>query len=116
MDKVLLIENLCKEYLKNFKDGVADALLNGNMADEYSDGYKHGYDFGITIYCQRMEEEQETGRQLLTNELKELVDDLYWDFDRMSSSGQETLDKIADILAIPSPTELKQKNKKEVTK
>ena len=33
-------------------------------------------------------------------ELKELVDDLYWDYDRMSSSGQETLDKIADILGI----------------
>ena len=45
-----------KEYLKNFKDGVADALLNGNMAEEYSDGYKQGYDFGITIYG-RMEEQ-----------------------------------------------------------
>ena len=31
-----------KEYLKNFKDGVADALLRGYMADEYSDGYKQG--------------------------------------------------------------------------
>jgi len=46
-----------KEYLKNFKDGVADALLNGNMAEEYSDGYKQGYDFGITIYG-RMEEQR----------------------------------------------------------
>tara|TARA_B100000579_G_C22576972_1_gene731623 strand:+ start:653 stop:829 length:177 start_codon:yes stop_codon:yes gene_type:complete len=45
-----------KEYLKNFKDGVADALLRGNMADDYSDGYKQGYDFGITIYG-RMEEQ-----------------------------------------------------------
>ena len=43
-----------KEYLKNFEDGVADALLRGYMADEYSDGYKQGYDFGITIY-ERME-------------------------------------------------------------
>ena len=45
-----------KEYLKNFKDGVADALLNGNMAEEYSDGYKQGYDFGLTMY-QRLSEE-----------------------------------------------------------
>ena len=45
-----------KEYLKNFKDGVADALLKGNMAEEYSDGYKKGYDFGLTMY-QRLSEE-----------------------------------------------------------
>ena len=45
-----------KEYLKNFKDGVADALLKGNMAEEYSDGYKQGYDFGLTMY-QRLSEE-----------------------------------------------------------
>tara|TARA_R100001082_G_scaffold111026_1_gene92957 strand:+ start:1196 stop:1342 length:147 start_codon:yes stop_codon:yes gene_type:complete len=29
-----------------------------------------------------------------------LVNDLYWDYDRMSSSGQETLDKILDLLNI----------------
>jgi len=43
-------------FLQNFKDGVADALLNGNMAEEYSDGYKQGYDFGLTMY-QRLSEE-----------------------------------------------------------
>tara|TARA_R100000426_G_scaffold52883_1_gene38270 strand:- start:79 stop:447 length:369 start_codon:yes stop_codon:yes gene_type:complete len=31
-------------------------------------------------------------------ELRELVGDLYWEWDRMSSSGQETLEKIADLL------------------
>ena len=25
-----------------------------------------------------------------------LVDDLYWEYDRMSSSGQQTLDKLAE--------------------
>ena len=35
-------------------------------------------------------------------ELKDLVDDLYWDYDRMSSSGQETLNKIAGILELPT--------------
>ena len=28
--------------------------------------------------------------------LQKLVDDLYWEYDRMSRSGQETLDKLAD--------------------
>ena len=36
--------------MKNFKNGVADALLYGNMTNKYGDGYKAGYDFGITIY------------------------------------------------------------------
>jgi hypothetical protein len=31
-------------------------------------------------------------------ELIKLVGDLYWDWERMSSSGQETLEKIADLL------------------
>lgn len=33
--------------------------------------------------------------------LYELVADLFWDYDRMSSSGQKTLDKIGDLLKIP---------------
>ena len=34
------------------------------------------------------------------DELTELICDLYWEYDRMSSSGQETLDKMADILGV----------------
>ena len=34
-----------------------------------------------------------------------LVVDLYWDYDRMSSSGQETLDKLAKVLNIPTEEE-----------
>ena len=37
-----------------------------------------------------------------------LVNDLYWDYDRMSSSGQETLDKISDLLGIKEETENKE--------
>ena len=33
-----------------------------------------------------------------------LVNDLYWDYDRMSSSGQETLNKIFDLLSIKKTT------------
>ena len=38
--------------------------------------------------------------------LKNLVDDLYWEFDRMSSSGQKTLDEIAKIVGVPTDSEM----------
>ena len=31
-----------------------------------------------------------------------LVDDLYWEYDRLSSSGQETLDELAKVLGLPT--------------
>ena len=40
--------------------------------------------------------------ELNYEQLKESVNDLYWEYDRMSSSGQETLDKMADILKLPN--------------
>ena len=30
--------------------------------------------------------------------MRNLVDDMYWEYDRMSSSGTETLDKLANTL------------------
>ena len=30
--------------------------------------------------------------------IQRLVDDLYWEYDRMSSSGQKTLDKLGDFV------------------
>jgi len=41
---------------------------------------------------------------VLKEKLPELVNDLFWDYQRMSSSGQETLDKIADVIGIPKET------------
>ena len=32
--------------------------------------------------------------------VKKLVSDLYFDYDRLTSSGQETFDKIADLLGV----------------
>lgn len=45
--------------LDAFKDGVADALLDGYKCDwhESMHFYKSGYDFGITLYTQ-MEDEK----------------------------------------------------------
>ena len=52
---------MTEEYLKAFKDGVTDALLQGTMSDHRPDGYKQGYDFGISIYCEmnKLDEEEE---------------------------------------------------------
>ena len=41
--------------------------------------------------------------------LKELIADMYWEYDRMSSSGQETLDKIAKKIGVETNQELDQR-------
>ncbi len=38
--------------------------------------------------------------------LQQLVIDLYWDFDRLSSSGQETLEKLAKMVGVPTEEEM----------
>jgi TRAP-type C4-dicarboxylate transport system substrate-binding protein len=48
------------------------------------------------------------------NQLRELVDQMYWDWDRMSSSGQETLDKIADKLGLETSKELETRVEKQI--
>ena len=37
--------------------------------------------------------------------IKRLVDNLFFDYDRLSSSGQETLNKLSDLLGIEYPTD-----------
>ena len=37
------------------------------------------------------------------------VSDLYWEYDRMSSSGQETLDKLATLYGIETNTQLEER-------
>ena len=34
------------------------------------------------------------------NQIIEAIDDLFWDYDRMSSSGKETLDKLAGLVGL----------------
>ena len=49
----------------------------------------------------------------LINEKKNMtqkcVTDLYWEYDRMSSSGQETLDKLATLYGIETDQELEER-------
>ncbi len=33
-----------------------------------------------------------------------LIEDLYWEYDRMSSSGKETLDELSDLLDMKEAT------------
>jgi hypothetical protein len=35
------------------------------------------------------------------------ISDLYWDYDRLSSSGQETLDKLAKLHGVATEEEVK---------
>ena len=42
------------------------------------------------------------------DQLKIWVDQMYWDFDRMSRSGQDTLDKIATKLGLPTEEDMNQ--------
>ena len=42
--------------------------------------------------------------------LQELVDQMYWDWDRLSRSGQDTLDKIADLVGVVEIDPMNLKN------
>ena len=45
---------------------------------------------------QFLEKIEENRKKMST--IQKLVDDLYWEYNRMSSSGQETLDKLGDFV------------------
>ena len=46
------------ECFSNFKDGVSDGVLIGVKSDSnHNHYYKLGYDFGITLYCELNNEE-----------------------------------------------------------
>ena len=48
------------------------------------------------------------------DQLKEWVDQMYWDFDRLSSSGQETLDKIAEKLGMETNADVESRINKNI--
>ena len=43
------------------------------------------------------------------NLTQKYVSDLYWEYDRMSSSGQETLDKLATLYGIETDAQLEER-------
>ena len=44
--------------------------------------------------------------------IQKLVTDLYWDFDRLTSSGQETLEKLATLVGVATEKECEELAKK----
>ena len=38
--------------------------------------------------------------------IQEAVSDLYWELDRMSTSGQETLNKLAKLVGVPDEKQM----------
>jgi len=46
------------------------------------------------------------------NITKSLISDLYWEYDRMSSSGQFTLDKLAKLYGIETNAQLEERMSK----
>ena len=44
-----------------------------------------------------------------SEKIQQLVTDLYWEFDRMTSSGQETLDKLCKVLNIETDAEFTER-------
>ena len=43
------------------------------------------------------------------NAIREYVTDLYWEYDRMSSSGQITLDSLAKLYGVETNQQLEQR-------
>ena len=52
----------------------------------------------------------ENARELmkLKNELPKLIVDLYWEYDRMTSCGQKSLDKLARLNGVPTEREIQK--------
>ena len=69
------------EYLKNFKDGVADALVRGvsNLEADWGKGYKKGYDFGMTVFSEQMEQEEPHEKVDILADKDQQAEDDYWD-------------------------------------
>jgi len=50
------------KVIEKFKDGVVDGLIHGIRDTTQSHHYyKEGYDFGITLYCRQIDEEEKRG-------------------------------------------------------
>ena len=49
-----------------------------------------------------------------SEKIQQLVTDLYWEFDRMTSSGQETLEKLAELVGVPTEEEISNMSEEEL--
>jgi hypothetical protein len=56
------------------------------------------------------------GKKETAKELIKLLDDLGWDYDRMSSSGQITMDKIWKLVGLPTFSDVEENVEKKLKK
>ena len=53
------IENMVFKILDDFKDGVVDGLMHGIRSEtNETHYYKQGYDFGVSLYSEQIDEEE----------------------------------------------------------
>ena len=65
----------------------------------------------MSISVGKWNKEYEIGKEMFVmslnkSQVTKLVVDLCWEYDRMSSSGQETLDKLCKVLGIQTEAEM----------
>tara|TARA_B100000927_G_scaffold258567_1_gene227074 strand:+ start:985 stop:1161 length:177 start_codon:yes stop_codon:yes gene_type:complete len=48
--------------------------------------------------------------------VQKLVTDLYWDFDRLTSSGQKTLERLATLVDVPTEEDMNNLSEEELMK
>ena len=56
------------------------------------------------------------GKKETAKELIKLLDDLGWEYDRMSSSGQITMDKIWKLVGLPTFSDVEEDVEKKLKK
>ena len=56
------------------------------------------------------------GKKETAKELIKLLDDLGWEYDRMSSSGQITMDKIWKLIGLPTFSDVEEDVEKKLKK
>jgi len=45
-------DDVQRKWLSYFKDGVANGLIDGRRADNTTNAYKQGYDFGLWLHSE----------------------------------------------------------------
>ena len=80
-----------------------------------SKGYRGGIDnapFLVYTISINNKEREEIMKKI--EEMQELVNDLFWEYQRMSSSGKKTLDKIAVLVGVPTDAEMEKTSKETI--
>ena len=86
-EKTQDISNSIESCIISFQEGASD---DKSMSINWLESFKEKLQKG----------------ELNKSQVTKLIVDLCWEYDRMSSSGQETLDKLCKVLNIPIESEM----------